>query len=96
MADGRVTWTRTNTPFAEGTSPADHYEVHLGTLSAGEPLTATAHTFPNLTPGEYPSSVDTVAVDGSVLATHQGNVLHVPTPIIVPVATSIQAELVAA
>ena len=33
MADGRVTWTRSNTPFPEGTSPAHHYTVHLGTLT---------------------------------------------------------------
>ena len=89
MADGRVTWTRSEHPLSEGTSPAHHYTAHLGTLSADEPLTATAHTFPNLTPGDYPSSVDTVAVDGSVLATHQGNILHVPTPVVIPVAMQV-------
>jgi hypothetical protein len=94
MADGRVTWQPVSTEFPEGTSPADHYTVHLGTMTADEPLGTTQHIFSGLTPGEYPSSVETIAQDGTVLAMHQGNVLHVPTPVMVPVAMQVQAALV--
>lgn len=95
MAGGRIRWVPTQTDFPEGTSPASHYVAHLGTLtSPNKLLTDREHVFPNLSPGDYPSSVDTVAVDGTLLATHAGPVLHVPTPVVIGVAANVSVELV--
>lgn len=96
MASVRVTWVATTTEFPEGTPLVHHYTVHLGSLTADEPVGVSAHEFPNVAPGDYPSSVETVAADGTVLAMHQGNVVHVPQPVMVPIAMQVQASLVAA
>lgn len=93
MAGGRVFWQSVATNFPEGTPAAHHYTAHLGSVSADEPLTVRQHTFPNLAPGDYQTSVDTVAADGFVIAMQSGPMLHVPTPVVNPVAMNVGAEL---
>lgn len=95
MPDARVRWTPVPTEFPEGTPAAHHYTASLGALSADAPLTATFHLFPDVPPGDYQSKVDTVAADGTIIASQIGNVLHVPAPVLIPLATSVLAELVA-
>jgi hypothetical protein len=95
MAGARVFWTPVPTNYPEGTSPADHYVAHLGTMvSPNVPLTMAEHVFIDVAPGDYPSSVDTVAADGTVLAMHTGPVFHMPTPVVVPVAMNVGVDLV--
>ena len=90
MPGDRVTWVPTQTNFPEGTSPFSHYIAHLGTLvSPNLPAGTTSHEFPFMAPGDYPSSVETVAADGTVLATHAGPLYHVATPVSVPIGMTV-------
>jgi hypothetical protein len=95
MPGDRVSWVPTPTNYPEGTAAFSHYRVHLGAMISPDlPAGTTMHEFPLLPPGDYPSSVDTVAADGTVLATHAGPVYHVPTPVMVPVAMGVTVERV--
>jgi hypothetical protein len=94
MAGARVSWTPVNTNFPEGTSPAHHYTAHLGTLMKEVPLNELEYVFLDVVPGDYPSSVETVATDGTVLAMHTGPVFHMPTPVVVPVGMNVQVDMV--
>jgi hypothetical protein len=96
MAGDRVSWTLTPTNFPEGTSPFDHYVAHLGTLtSPALPVGTTFFDFPLMVPGDYPSSVDTVAIDGTVLATRAGPLYHVGAPVSVQTAGAVSVARVA-
>jgi hypothetical protein len=96
MAGDRVSWVPTNTNFPEGTAAFDHYVAHLGTqVSPNLAVGTTFFDFPFMAPGDYPSSVDTVAADGTILNTATGPLYHVPTPLVVPVAMGVTVERVA-
>ena len=95
MAGDRVSWIQTPTNFPEGTSPFSHYVAHLGTLvSPNLPAGTTFYDFPLMSPGDYPSSVETVAADGTVLNTATGPVYHVATPVSVPLAMGVSVSRV--
>jgi hypothetical protein len=92
----RMSWTLTPTFFPEGTSAFHHYLARLGPHVSPElPAGTTFFDFPELPPGDYASSVDTVAVDGTVLASHAGPLYHVPSPVEIAVAMGIMVERVA-
>jgi hypothetical protein len=94
MASVRVTWQGQTTEFPPGTKPAWAFVVHLGTLTATVPLGTFEATFADVPPGQYPSSVEVVAADGTVLAAGTGNVLTVPAPVLVPVPSQVLAALI--
>lgn len=94
MANVLVTWTVQSTEFPEGTSPADHYAVHLGTLMASVPLGSLECTFVDVMPGDYPSAVEVIAMDGTVLGRATGNTVHVPQPVSIPMPLAVQVQLV--
>jgi hypothetical protein len=93
MADVQVMWQTQATPFPEGTPAEDHYVVHLGGLMTNVPLGMTQHTFIAVPPGDYPSSVDLVAVDGSVLGSATGNTVHVPQMVTVQMPMNVMASV---
>jgi hypothetical protein len=96
MAGDRMSWTLTPTNFPEGTSPFDHYVAHLGTSNSPDlPPGTTFYDFPLMVPGDYPTSVQTIASDGTVLATRTGPLYHVGTPVSVQTAGSITVARVA-
>ncbi len=95
MAGDRVSWVPTPTNFPEGTSVFSHYLAHLGSfVSPNLPAGTTFYEFPLMAPGDYPSSVDTVAADGTVLNTATGPVYHIAQPVSIPVAMNVQVTRV--
>jgi hypothetical protein len=94
MAD-RLSWTPTDTTYPPGTSPFDHYVAYLGTeVSPPLPAGTTFYDFPELPPGDYPSALDTVAVDGTILRHEDGPMYHVEPPVIVPVGMGLMVARV--
>src|SRR5262245_20511373 len=94
MASVRVSWQTVSTSFPEGTSPLSHYVAFVGSVASPNlPPGTLSHTFADVSPGDFATGVDSVAMDGSVLATNSGPVVHVPQPVMVNIASSVTAEV---